>query len=287
MPSDCFLGRDWKSRLADLITHADHEILIVSPYISLNGVRFVAANLPPIFKESGSLIALTDLSPIPICQGATDPVALSRLADAFPTSMIHHLPKLHAKVYVADAQRAIVTSGNLTAGGLFRNYEFGIEVLDPDAAGLIHREMLAFANLGAALTRQQLDAYCEHALQVRSIFQERMRQFAGEASETYDVALRTAEDELLRLRLGGGKIHSVFAKTILYLLSSQKSLTTQQLHDHIASIHPDLCDNSIDRVIDGQRFGKKWKHAVRTSQQMLKRKGQITLDNGSWRVVPA
>ncbi|MGB9178477.1 MAG: hypothetical protein WCB68_04450, partial [Pyrinomonadaceae bacterium] len=56
------------------------------------------------------------------------------------------------------------------------------------------------------------------------------------------------------------------------------------LHNMIEVIHPDLCDNSIDRVIDGKRFGKKWKHAVRTAQQNLKKKGLIILDSGRWSV---
>jgi hypothetical protein len=34
----------------------------------------------------------------------------------------------------------------------------------------------------------------------------------------------------------------------------------------LAPVHPDLCDDSIDRVKDGKRFGKKWKYAVRTAQ---------------------
>jgi hypothetical protein len=59
-------------------------------------------------------------------------------------------------------------------------------------------------------------------------------------------------------------------------------LMTVTLHDLIEQIHPDLCDNSVDRIIDGKRFGKKWKHAVRTAQQQLKRKGLVTIENGAW-----
>jgi hypothetical protein len=44
----------------------------------------------------------------------------------------------------------------------------------------------------------------------------------------------------------------------------------------------DLCDNTVDRVIDGKRFGKKWKHAVRSAQQHLKRQQKILLLDGVW-----
>jgi len=77
-------------------------------------------------------------------------------------------------------------------------------------------------------------------------------------------------------------MHTVFAQTILYLLGTLGPLTTVQLHARIAGIHPDLCDNTVDRVIDGKRFGKKWKHAVRTAQQQLKKRGVIALEEDRW-----
>jgi hypothetical protein len=54
----------------------------------------------------------------------------------------------------------------------------------------------------------------------------------------------------------------------------------------VQQIHPDLCDDSIDRVIDGMNFGKKWKHHVRSAQQALKREGVVLFDNGTWRLSP-
>lgn len=41
----------------------------------------------------------------------------------------------------------------------------------------------------------------------------------------------------------------------------------------------------MDRVIDGKRFGKKWKHAVRTAQQKLKRDGLVHLAEDQWQLV--
>lgn len=89
----------------------------------------------------------------------------------------------------------------------------------------------------------------------------------------------------MRLRLAGGAVHTVFARTIEYLLRRHGPMSTKQIHPLIASIPPDLCDDSVDRVIDGKRFGKKWKHAVRTAQQQLKKKGLIEYVDGAWRLV--
>jgi hypothetical protein len=60
-------------------------------------------------------------------------------------------------------------------------------------------------------------------------------------------------------------------------------MPTVQLHKLISELHPDLCDDSVDRVIEGENFGKKWKHAVRTAQQNLKKKGEIANSEGVWR----
>jgi hypothetical protein len=59
-------------------------------------------------------------------------------------------------------------------------------------------------------------------------------------------------------------------------------MPTTELHNHNQQIHPDLCDSTIDRVIDGKRYGKKWKHAVRTAQQHLKKKDLVVLKDGHW-----
>ena len=77
-------------------------------------------------------------------------------------------------------------------------------------------------------------------------------------------------------------MHTVFAKSIGYLLRKNGPMTTVQLHELIRELHPDLCDDSVDRVIDGKHFGKKWKHAVRTAQQSLKKKGEAEFANGVW-----
>jgi hypothetical protein len=86
------------------------------------------------------------------------------------------------------------------------------------------------------------------------------------------------------LRLASGPIHTVFARTIQYVLTSHGPMSTARLHPIIRAIHPDLCDDSVDRVIDGKRFGKKWKHAVRTAQQQLKKRGVVCYEDGSWRL---
>src|SRR5271165_889623 len=149
MASFELLRRDWKNRLAALIQSAEEDLLIASPYISGKGAEFVSSHCPIGLKGTGRLVLLTDLSPMPICQGSTDPSAIKTLASSMATPLVYHLPKLHAKVYVADAKSAIITSGNLTAGGLTVNFEYGAHISDPSQVDRIRQDLMNYAELGA------------------------------------------------------------------------------------------------------------------------------------------
>lgn len=277
-----FCGHDWQNRFVDVVRSASNDLLLCSPYISRYGCDVVLTGLSQECKDSGCVTVVTDLSPEAICQGSTDPGAIGLVGDHVRNLQVRHLPRLHAKVYVADAKMAIVTSGNLTAGGLRQNYEYGVHLFDPGAVGRIRGDVYAIADLGARVESGQLAEYSEIAREVRSSYDKARRSIAAGIRRRFLGMVRRAEDQLVRLRLAGGAMHTVFAQTILYLLRKLGPLTTVQLHSRIEALHPDLCDNSIDRVIDGKRFGKKWKHAVRTAQQQLKRNGLVNLKGDLW-----
>lgn len=275
------LRHDWKDDLRSLLAHASRTLVISSPYVTARGAEFVLSNLSDAVKPCLGFSLLTDLSPLNVAQGATDPSAVEQLAAALPKARVFHLPRVHAKVYVKDAEQAIVTSGNLTAGGLDVNYEYGLRVVDGPTAAAIDRDILDYAGLGAAIPIDVLSAFSEKAVNLRDLYRAQERA-ARSADTRLRRALSAAADELTRLRLAEGPMHSVFAATILYLLEKHGPMPTAELHPRIEAMHPDLCDNSIDRVIDGKRFGKKWKHAVRTAQQQLKKRGQVELVNNNW-----
>lgn len=278
------LRHDWKDDLRSLLSDARRSLVVSSPYVTARGVDFVLSHLPDGVKPTLSFSLLTDLSPLNVAQAATDPCAVRDLAAALSGSRVFHLPRVHAKVYVKDAEQAIVTSGNLTAGGLDVNYEYGLKVLDAETAAAIERDITDYAVLGAPVPMKVLDAYGAKAAELRDLYARQERAVRRTDSQLRR-ALRAAGDELTRLRLAGGPMHTVFAATILYLLTKHGPLPTTELHPRIEALHPDLCDNSVDRIIDGKRFGKKWKHAVRTAQQQLKKRGQIELVGDRWMLV--
>ena len=276
------LGRNWGGRLQRLIQSATTEILISSPFVTHKGTHLVVKHVSARLRNHGTLNILTDLSPTSICQGSTDPDALQLLSDAASTCLIHHLPRLHAKVYIADQDIAIISSGNLTAGGLYLNYEYGIEITDRPTVSAVRDDVTEYAALGVAISGDTLIRYCAIAHAVQKAWKKQQSAVRKAAQREFDSVLRGAEDALVRLRLAGGAMHTVFEKTILYLLRSRGALRTVQLHPMIQATHPELCDDTIDRVIDGKRFGKKWKHAVRTAQQQAKKKGLIRYDGKRW-----
>jgi hypothetical protein len=284
MPEFVVLQRAWKEYLARLLGIADTDILISSPYITQEGADFVAEHVSTSVHTKGRITVLTDLSPLNVSQGSTDPNALRGLTATAPIVRICHLPRLHAKVYAADVKCAIVTSGNLTAGGLNLNYECGLWTEHTSTVKAIRADIMDYAELGASVSTDKLITYCQAAEQVRAACRQQQNAVTKSARLSFEAALQMASDELIRLRLVGRSINAIFSDTVLYLLNREGPLSTEELHPLIQQIHPDLCDDAVYRVIDGMRFGKKWKHAVRSAQQHLKKKGLIELSNDHWRL---
>ena len=274
----------WGESLSALVKKASRKLFISSPYITVQGAELVAQHVTSAFRKRGCLTVLTDLSPLSIVQGSIDPAAIQLLAEGISTVSLRHLPRLHAKVYISDLSCAIVTSGNLTRGGLWQNYEYGVQVKDAELVARMHKDVTSYAELGANISREELAHYRVVADQVRDAFRRQQRSIASSVRADFDKKFRIAEDELLRLRVGGESRTGLFEKTIVYLLGRFGPLTTVVIHEHVKSMHPDLCDDSIDRVIGGRHHGKQWKHAVRTAQSHLKSAGRIYLEEGRWRL---
>lgn len=279
------LQRGWNKNLINIFQTVQTELTISSPYISSVGAEFLLTNVSNNFKENGVLKFLTDLSPKNIYQGSTDPKSFKLLTNSIKSIKIIHLPRLHAKVYISDAREAIITSGNLTAGGIYNNFEYGIFSNHLEKIAIIKNDLLDYANLGATINSNDIDNYCKISEEIKKIYKEKEKSTNIILEKQFKNALAKANDKLIEATLSGGALHSVFERTITYLLKKNGPLSTAVLHNLIEEIHPDLCDNNIDRIINGIHFGKKWKHAVRTAQQQLKRKNLIILENGLWRVI--
>lgn len=277
----------WEPQFVELLSSAKNRLVLCAPYLSQAGATAVARSRATGANIGERSLILTDLSPNAVCAGATDPHALVSIRNTLRGSRVVHLPRLHAKVYVADGRRAVVTSGNLTSGGLGRNFEYGLLVSDVALASTIERDIVEYSVLGAEMDESALARYCDAATDARAAYAQQVASASRSVQRRLAVALRAADDSLIRAQLSGGALHTVFARTIAFLLRRHGPLTTQQMRPMIQQFHPDLCDDRVDRVIDGKRYGKKWKHAVRTAQQQLKKAGTAGLIDGRWQLVGA
>lgn len=278
------LQRGWCQELSSLVASAERRLVIAAPFISREGADAIIEGFSPSLRDSGRLEMFTDLSPAHVSDGSLDPGALVDLHESVGESTLWHVPRFHAKVYIADESYAIVTSGNLTSNAFYRNAEYGVLIEDHAVVESIQSHFDDFRAAGTTISFTDLLDYAKSAAEVRKATLKQRDAADPGLTQMLGTMLAAAEDQLIRLRLDGGAVHTVFANTIHYLLMKYGPMKTTQIHELIQSLHPDLCDDSVDRVIDGQSYGKKWKHAVRTAQQQLKRSGVVEYTDSVWRL---
>lgn len=275
------LRSPWNSRFDDVISAATESLLLCSPYVGRGPCdrlrRSVGQKSPPSLQ----LTLVTDLSLENMLSGATDPLAIADLVGDFPGATIRFLPSVHAKVYIADSRIAVVTSSNMTDAGLFRNFEYGALFSDLRAVNAIRDDVLEYSALGSSIEENQLRTFAIVIEELRDMRFAAERQVRSRIRREFERRLHEAGEEVLRARTAGRTAHAIFADAIIFLLG-RGPMRTVELHAAIKRIHPDLCDDTVDRVIDGRHFGKKWKHGVRTAQVSLRRRGDISLQAGRW-----
>jgi hypothetical protein len=102
----------------------ERSLIISSPYVG-GYLRDKVAVLP----ESVSVTLLTRTLLTDFASNASDLEAVREIAQR--SGGVLSLSSLHAKVYIVDDTRALVTSANATFSGMYRNRECGIEVTVP------------------------------------------------------------------------------------------------------------------------------------------------------------
>ena len=275
----------WAETFERFIRSIQREAILVAPYVTAEPLQKIAHllqrdNLPRIRL-------LTNFSIDGLLQGSIDGKAIADFCREVPNTAVGHLPGLHAKAYVADEHTAIITSGNLTNGSLHRNYEYGIRISDPSTVRRISRDLEEYGNLGAHVQMEELDHIAHVAAKLRSKHSHQLHFAHADLRREFKKQLERARESLLNLRgKPGESTNAIFVRTILYLLKNGP-LTTAEMHPLVRNIHPDLCDDELDRVIGDVRFGKEWKHRVRGAQVDLRRKGMIELVEGRWRLTKA
>lgn len=118
------LKTPWKDELMEMVSGARHSIKIMAPFVKAS----ICETLLHHKSAKAKLELITSFKLSSMYAGSLDLKALEQLISH--KAMVKNYPPLHAKVYLFDEQKAVITSGNLTNGGLLRNYEYGIYTTD-------------------------------------------------------------------------------------------------------------------------------------------------------------
>ena len=239
------------------------------------------------------LLVLTDVRSDSVLGGSLDIDALKAFAEKFSNTSVVNLPRLHAKVYVADNNLAVVSSANLTPAGLDSNYEYGIGITEPSVVARIRGDLEAYAQMGTvldygvladlAVAGRELSMQYEQlerlSADMRRRFDERLpqppprtRPAAPTPSSANDTNLAA-----LRAQVGTYSVNHLFSEAIKCFLSDGP-LRTTDLYPRVQRLFPELCHDS-NYLDDGTL---RWHHDVRNAQQHLKVRGDIVLDGGRW-----
>ncbi|MCD6423758.1 MAG: NgoFVII family restriction endonuclease, partial [Elusimicrobia bacterium] len=114
----------WKNKFIEVVSKTKRELFISSPFIDVGAVKLLSNLIQK--RSSVELSLITNLTTHTIVNKITDPKALIELYKQFNNVKISSLGKLHAKVYLIDGKIGIITSANLTIGGLINNFEYGV-----------------------------------------------------------------------------------------------------------------------------------------------------------------
>ena len=274
----------WATTFDQFAASIQETAIIAAPYITREPVERLTGKLRSRHK-SVRLDVLTNLHADSLIAGSVDSGALAWLCQQVPGATIRHLPGLHAKAYVADGHTAIVTSANLTHGGLIRNYELGIAITDPKAVSEIADDLEEYGNLGSIVPPDALAELDDKAKDARQRQGTATHSLPDTVRAEIDAILEDMDERLKLLRtIPGESTTAIFGRAVRYILRQHGPLSTRDINPLVQGLFPDMCDDSVHRVINGVSFGRRWKHQVRNAQVQLRRDDVIVRDGNRWRL---
>jgi len=277
-------SRPLRIALAEVVHAASGELLIAAPYMKAVEADWVCNELSNNPRAQNCMLRLlTDIRSDSILNGSLDLEALDTFCYRRNHAQVVSLPRLHAKVYIADTCRALLTSANLTPAGLDFNFEYGICLEDPALISKIRCDLETYARLGNTLTDVELRSLVEVAQNLKSEYEKLTKSASRRLNASFNRTLHQAQRQFLSVQVGSRSPQSIFSEAVLHVLS-RGPLRTEELHPRVQSLLPDLCDDRAELIINDHRFGKRWKHSVRNAQQYLKRSGKIVFRGGKWSI---
>ena len=228
-----------------------------------------------------------------MCDGSVDSGSLAWLCERVPGTRVRHLRNLHAKVYVADNHTAIVTSANLTRGGIWNNYELGVVVTDPQAVRDISDDLGEYSSFGVPVPVNALDELDDMAHQAQQAKNAADNATANDAKVKYNDVLKDIAGRLTELSKDteefkanpDATITAKFGDAVKYILRRHGALPTREIYPLVQELVPEWCDDNVNRIVNGVELDTKWKHDMLNAQQVLRRQGVIVREGEQWRMI--
>lgn len=132
------LRNPWKEDFLRLVSESNKSIQITSPYIKED----ICNDLIRVKKEQSKIEIYTSFKLMNIYSGSLDLAGLEKIISQ--NGIVKNFPKLHSKIYLFDNERVIITSGNLTNGGLLNNFEYGIYSEDISIINEVSKDFKSF-----------------------------------------------------------------------------------------------------------------------------------------------
>lgn len=106
----------------NLVCSTKGNIKLCSPFIKSEIVDRIYENI----NAGCSISVITNVNLMSFYKKSSDVHALSTILQN--GDAVYNYQRLHAKIYIFDDQKAIITSANLTRSGFKRNFEYGVLV---------------------------------------------------------------------------------------------------------------------------------------------------------------
>ena len=110
----------------NLVSNCNNEMILCAPYIKNETVNEILNKK----KSSSKLTVITSSNISNFIQRSSDLSAIRKLLDNKATVLNYQ--DLHAKIYLFDKLKALITSANLTYYGMYHNYEYGVLIDNND-----------------------------------------------------------------------------------------------------------------------------------------------------------
>lgn len=216
----------------ELVAQSKKSIKITSPFVKEN----ICNELLALKSKDVELELITSFKLMSIYSGSLDLSGLENII--ISKGVVKNYPKLHSKIYLFDDKKAIITSGNLTNGGLLNNYEYGIFTTRTEIVSKIVTDFLSISNnenigkikLTDIETVRKILAKIPHSESIK------LPNFKIESpEEKYDVIV--INEDILTSTLSGWKLE-VFkcAQSIPNQIFSLKDIN--MFETHLRNIYP-------------------------------------------------